>query len=86
MNPMGDNGIFNDPNSSYGPSHHSNASDFFKVFGATLIGAFIGASLDHTRFGRWFNTSRIIGTIFALIKLAVIFLIGLYVYFVIKVW
>jgi hypothetical protein len=80
MNPLGDNGIFdNQP-------HHSNAHDFFKTFGVTLAGAYIGSSLDNTRFGRWFNTSRIIGAIFTLVKIAVLSLIGLYVYFVIKVW
>lgn len=80
MNHLGDNDIFdNQP-------RHSNNYSFFKIFGATLIGAFIGSSLDNTKFGRWFNTSRIIGVIFALVKLAALFLIGLYIYFVIKIW
>ena len=65
---------------------HSNSKDALKVFGATLVGATIGYALDDTRFGRWFNTSPVIGAIFSLLKLAALFLALLYVYFVFKVW
>jgi len=80
MNPLGDNGIFDDQ------PHHSNLHDFARTATATMIGAAVGASLDNTRFGRWFNTSRIIGLIFDVVKLGVLALVGLYIYFVIKVW
>ena len=60
--------------------------DFARTATDTMIGADVGAALDNTRFGRWFNTSRIIGLIFGIVKLGVLALVGLYIYFVIKVW
>lgn len=63
-------------------SHHA----FIKAAGATVAGVAVGSMLDHTRFGRWFNTSPVIGAIFSLIKLGIIGLVMFYVYCVIKVW
>ena len=86
MNPLGDNGIFDDPSSGYGPNQHSNTHAFVTSFGAALIGAAVGSSLDDTRFGRWVNTSALIGCVGGLLKTIVISLFGYYVYCVIKVW
>lgn len=57
-----------------------------KAFGAAFIGALIGAHLNNTHFGRWFNTSKFIGFLFNAIKYAVIGLFVYYLYFVFIVW
>jgi uncharacterized membrane protein AbrB (regulator of aidB expression) len=67
------------------PQQHHGAT-FVKVFAASFIGAVIGASLDNTRFGRWFNTSKLIGLIFKLFGLYCVYLAGVFVYELIKVW
>lgn len=82
MIPYNDNGIFDDPGQ---PQHH-HGSDFLKGFAAAFGGALLGSTLDNTRFGRWYNTSALIGFLGRLIALGGIFLVGLYIYFVIKVW
>lgn len=81
MNPhLGDDGIFDfQPQPSHG-------MEFAKGFAFAFGGAILGSMLDHTRFGRWFNTSKFIGFLGKMLKVAVLSAIGLYVYFVIKVW
>lgn len=59
---------------------------FIKSAGAVFLGAIVGSMLNNTRFGQWFNTSRFIGAIIGLVKLAVIILGIYFVYCVIKVW
>lgn len=68
------------------PEHHSNTRDFLHAAGWAAAGYVAGSRLDGTRFGRWFNTSKFIGGIFTLIKVAVLALALFYVYCVIKVW
>ena len=63
-------------------SHHA----FAKTFAAAFIGAMIGSMIDNTRFGYWFNTSKVVGFVFTLIKLAILALVLFYIYCVIKVW
>lgn len=66
--------------------HQHHYGDFARGFAAAFIGAVIGKMLDNTRFGRWFNTSRIVGIAFQLFLLYLIYLAGVYVYCLIKVW
>ena len=66
------------------PQHHYG--DFARGFGAAFIGAYIGHRLGRTRFGHWFNTSRFVGVLFKLFFLYLIYLAGVYVYCLIKVW
>jgi hypothetical protein len=76
-----DNGIFDTPE-----PHHSHARNFASTFLWTMAGVALGESMANTRFGRWFNTSRLVGWIFRLIGLFILYLIGDFIYEVIKVW
>ena len=76
--------------------YHNNDNDisdreiFIKSFMASFIGATLGSLLDNTKFGRWFNTSRVVGWI--LTKIVQIFIVGaimcggIYIYELIKIW
>lgn len=75
-----DNGLWD------APQPHSNSRDFWHSFGWAFAGAIAGSMLDNTRFGRWFNTSKVIGFCGQILKVAVLSAIGLYIYCVIKVW
>lgn len=61
-------------------------SDFAKGFTAVFVGSLLGASLNNTRFGRWFNTSKLVGFIFKAIFIYGIYLVLTFIYEVIKVW
>ena len=49
-----------------------NQDAFARTFTAAMAGGYIGHLLDQTRFGIWFNESRVIGMIYWLIGRAVI--------------
>jgi hypothetical protein len=68
------------------PEPHSNMHDFLKVAAITVAGAYVGSQLDNTRFGRWFNTSPLIGLLVKLLRAVIIGLIGYYIVCVIRVW
>lgn len=63
-----------------------NGKDFLKSFAWAFGGALVGSLLDNTRFGHWFNTSKLIGFIFDLIKVGILALALFYVLCVIRVW
>lgn len=79
---MDDNGIFDDQEGT----HHDDGVAFVKGFAAAFSGALIGSRLDSTRFGRWYNTSPLIGLLGRLLALGGIILVGYYFYLVIKIW
>jgi len=76
-----DNGLWDIPE-----GHHSNTHDFLHSAGWAAAGYYAGSRLDNTRFGHWFNTSKIVGAFFGLFKVAVIVLALVFIYCVVTVW
>jgi hypothetical protein len=81
---MGDNGVFDSSTNS------SHRREFFHGFISAFTGTLIGAALDNTRFGRWFNTSPTIGWIYHKLRqvftIGVIIFVVIYIYELIKIW
>jgi len=73
-----DNGLFD------GPPDHQHT--FLDSAAWAFTGYVVGSKLDNTRFGRWFNTSKVVGFIGRMILGLCVFLAGVYVYVLIKVW
>jgi len=74
----------NNPFDNMQSQHHG--SEFVRIAAATFVGAWIGSRLDNTQFGRWFNTSKFIGLLFKIIGIYVLYLAGVFIYELIKIW
>lgn len=70
-----------------GERHHHDAHSWISPMVAFIVGAAIGARLDNTRFGVWFNNSPIINAIYKIGKIAfwlfAAYCAVLFIYFVI---
>lgn len=70
-----------------GERHHHDVHSWVSPMIAFVVGATIGAWLDNTRFGIWFNNSPVVNFIYKIVKttfwLFVAYCAVLFIYFVI---
>lgn len=59
---------------------------FIKSASAAFIGSMVGAQLNNTTFGRWFNTSKLVGFMFNVLQWLIVGLVVYYLYLVFIIW
>ncbi|HET7637771.1 MAG TPA: hypothetical protein VFK47_03430 [Ktedonobacteraceae bacterium] len=79
---MDEENIYRMANGSHGEVH-----EIIDPLVAGMVGSYIGAKLDQTRFGIWYNTNKTVTAIYKFMQIAAIlfaiYCVGLFFYYVI---